>query len=671
MWRLKVAESEGNCLTRADDYVGRRYWEFDLEAGTPEERAHVEKLRQHFWRNRFRIKHSANLFMRMQLTKEKYWDNINYVDNIVLKGVHDINEGVVTNSLRRALDYYTTLQVPDGHWPCELPGPLFLGPQMVVTLYTTGDIHDVLSFEHQKEMKRYIYNHQNEDGGWGIHIEGHSTMFSSVLNYLALRLMGENLDQTAVARAQNWILDHGGALAIPAWGKYWLAEDLFHPQSSVLKLVWGCLRKMESIITRWPASVLRERALKLAMELIHYEDENSQYLCIGTVEKALSLLACWVEDPNSDAYKYHLRRIHDYLWVSEDGMTLQGSTSQCWDVALSIQAIISSEFAKEYGTTLAKAHDFLKKSQVQQNPSGDFTKMYRHASKGAWAFSTASHGWQVSDCTAEGLKAALLLSQISPIIVGEELDKMHLYDAVNIILSLQSANGGFPAWEPAKASSWLEMLNPIEFFEDTLIEREYVECTSSAIQALSFFLKLHPEFRKRDIEMCISKALRYIENNQNADGSWYGRWGVCFTYATWFAVEALVVGGRNYQNSLCIQRACGFFLSKQLPCGGWGESYLSCHNKVFTNLEGNRAHAVHTAWALLSLIKAGQVERDPKLVHQGVKVLINLQLANGDFPQQEFTGAFMRYCMLNYSSYRNIFPIWALGEYRRRILLCT
>ena len=32
---------------------------------------------------------------------------------------------------------------------------------------------------------------QNEDGGWGLHIEGPSTMFSTMLSYVTLRLLGE------------------------------------------------------------------------------------------------------------------------------------------------------------------------------------------------------------------------------------------------------------------------------------------------------------------------------------------------------------------------------------------------------------------------------------------------------------------------------------------------
>lgn len=35
----------------------------------------------------------------------------------------------------------------------------------------------------------------------------------------------------------------------------------------------------------WPGSWVREKALAYAMEHIHYEDENTRYICIGPVNK--------------------------------------------------------------------------------------------------------------------------------------------------------------------------------------------------------------------------------------------------------------------------------------------------------------------------------------------------------------------------------------------------
>lgn len=67
---------------------------------------------------------------------------------------------------------------------------------------------------------------QNEDGGWGIHIEGHSSVFGSVLSYVTLRLLGEDVENEAVVRGRKWILDHGGAVGIPSWGKFWLTVSV-------------------------------------------------------------------------------------------------------------------------------------------------------------------------------------------------------------------------------------------------------------------------------------------------------------------------------------------------------------------------------------------------------------------------------------------------------------
>ncbi|GLT28645.1 hypothetical protein SLA2020_035610 [Shorea laevis] len=144
-----------------------------------------------------------------------------------------------------------------------------------------------------------------------------------------------------------------------------------------------------------------------------------------------------------------------------------------------------------------------------------------------------------------------------------------------------------------------------------MTDYQYVECTSTAIQGLTSFIKVYLGHQRKEIEECIAKAIDFIESIQLPDGSWYGLWGVCFTYGTWFGIKGLVATGRTFQNCYSIRRACDFLLSKQLDNGGWGESYLSSQNKVYTNLEGNKAHIVHTAWAILALIEAGQAERDP------------------------------------------------------------
>ncbi|WOH12121.1 hypothetical protein DCAR_0831620 [Daucus carota subsp. sativus] len=746
MWKLKVAEGGSPWLRSLNNHSGQ-------------ELAEIEKVRQTFQENRFSQKHSSDLLMRIQFANENQ-DRV-ILPRVEVKDIEDISEDKVTATLRRALSFHSTLQANDGHWPGDHYGPLIFMPGLVITLSITGGLNAILSEEHKREICRYFYNHQNSDGGWGLHIEGPNTMVVTVLNYVSLRLLGEgaNDGQGAMEKARQWILDHGGATSVSSWGKIWLSilgvfewsgnnpvqpeiwmlpyilpthpgrlwchcrlinlpmsylygrrfvgpisstvlalreeifnvpyheidwnqarnlcakEDLFHPRPLIQDILWGTLDKVvEPLLMHWPGSKLREKSLRTVMEHIHYEDENTQYICIGPINKVLNMLCCWVEDPNSEAYKLHLPRLYDYLWVAEDGMKMKSIMGYSF-CGSRLQAFISTKLTQEYGPTLRKAHMFIKNSQVVDDCSGDLDLWYRHISKGGWTFSTGDQGWPVTDCTAEGIKVvtfklySFLLSKLSPELVGEPIDARRLYDAVNLLLSLQiirNSGGGYGTYELTRSYSWMEILNPSEIFGDHSIDYPYVECTSAVIQALSTFKKLHPGHRGDEIDICIQKAALFIEKLQAQDGSWYGSWGICFTYGTWFGIKGLVAAGRSFATCSAIRKACAFLLSKQVASGGWGESYLSSQNKVYTNLEGEKSHIVNTGWAMLALIDAGQAERDATPLHHAAKLLINSQMDNGDFPQQSWVSSLG--IVLSIAAYRNIFPIWALGEYKCRVL---
>jgi squalene cyclase len=107
-----------------------------------------------------------------------------------------------------------------------------------------------------------------------------------------------------------------------------------------------------------------------------------------------------------------------------------------------------------------------------------------------------------------------------------------------------------------------------------------------------------------------------------------------------------------------LQRACAFLYQHQNADSGWGESGESCREKRYLT---SASHAVNTAWALLTLITAGEA-RNPRCAH-AAQFLVETQLASGDWPRQSLSGVFNKTALINYENYRRYFPIWALARF--------
>ncbi|KAM9253585.1 lanosterol synthase isoform 1-T1 [Dugong dugon] len=437
-------------------------------------------------------------------------------------------------------------------------------------------------------------------------------------------------------------------------------EDMYTPHSWLLHVVFALLNLYE----RQHSTNLRQRAIQKLYEHIAADDRFTKSISIGPISKTINMLVRWrVDGAASPAFQEHVDRIPDYLWLGLDGMKMQGTNgSQVWDTSFAVQAFLEAgaHHRPEFESCLQQAHGFLRISQIVDNPP-DYRKYYRQMNKGGFPFSTRDCGWIVADCTAEGLKSVLLLQERCPFIT-EPVPCERLYDAVAVLLNMRNPDGGFSTYETKRGGRLLELLNPSEVFGDIMIDYTYVECTSAVMQALKHFHTRFPDHRAGEVRETLEQGLEYCRRKQRADGSWEGSWGVCFTYGTWFGLEAFACMGHGYQDgAACMEvtRACDFLLSRQMEDGGWGEDFESCEQRRYVQSAWSQIHC--TCWALMGLMAVRHP--DVQALERGVRCLLGKQLPNGDWPQENLSGVFNKSCAISYTSYRNVFPIWTLGRF--------
>ena len=561
--------------------------------------------------------------------------------------------------MRNGLEFFEKLQLPAGHWACEYGGPMFLLPGVVIAWYVTKT---PIPWYYAVEIKNYLFARANpEDGGWGLHIEGESSVFGTVLNYTVLRLVGVDADHPKMVKARATLHKLGGATHAPHWAKFWLSvlnvtnwdivnpvppelwllpdwvpiapwrwwvhmrmvflpmgylwskkwqaeetetirslrkelfvedwakinwashrntihpNDNYHPKSWLLNTanwflvnIWNPYCRTKSLV---------EKAEAWASELVTMEDENTDYADLAPVNGAMNLVLCYVRDgPDSYSVRRHRERAEEFLWVKNEGLLCNGTNGvQCWDTAFAIQSIMDAGLTQDprWRPMLMKSLEFLDDQQIRENaPYHD--KAYRHQRKGGWAFSNKDQGYAVSDCVSEALKSVIILQKTPgfPTLI----DDQRIFDAVDTLLTYQNPSGACSSYETPRGGQWMEVLNAAEVFGNIMVEYEYPECTTAVVTALSLFNKHWPDHRTKEIRTFIDRAVSWIKTAQKPHGGWYGSWGICFTYATMFALESLYSIGETYENSKYSKRGCEFLLSKQREDGGWSESYkVSIH----------------------------------------------------------------------------------------------
>lgn len=762
---MSVSEEivNGNIINKVDPKVkpywdcwhlethrGRQVWRFTLppqlreivkeeaDWSKPEALQFLNAMQRAFRFDKSKQAHSADLVIRTKrITNDS--KNIEKGDNnsFSLKEMAKI-------SYNKGFKFYNLLQNHEGNWPGDYGGPLFLLPGMVIVSHLT---HHSIPTPYAVLCKQYMFNMQNPDGGWGLHIEGKSTMLGTVLQYVALRLLGEPANTPELQKAKTWIHQHGGANFIPSWGKFYLAVlgvydwkgynsilpeiwtfpkwlpihpskywcharmvhmpmaycyanklkgeeteiirelrselyttsyenvnwkkarnqfcelDVYTPHSGLLKLATSFMNIYERIhLKGW-----RRKTKAFLVHQMEVENANTFSINLGPVNHVMNALCMYhAFGPESAEFKQSTERWFDYLWLAEDGMKMNGyNGSQFWDTNFAALALLENDMEKEFRDMAKKIYSWMDDQQIKTEiPNRE--KYDRCIRKGGWAFSTFEQGWPITDCSAEGMKTSIKFMH-SGILKPEEIKigKERLQDTVDLLLAYQNKDGGWASYEPTRAPKWIEKLNAAEVFGDIMLDYSYAECTSACLQGLTTFTKEFQDYRKDEIDRAVQRGNSFLKSIQRKDGSWMGSWAICFTYATWFGIEGLLASGEKdcmrSKTKNNVVRACEFLLSKQNQDGGWGEHFESCVQKEY--VYHPQSQVTNTAWALLGLMAAKHP--DKSAIDKGIQFLLSKQDSMGDFPQEQISGVFNFNCMITYTSYRNVFPLWALSRYAK------
>lgn len=318
--------------------------------------------------------------------------------------------------------------------------------------------------------------------------------------------------------------------------------------------------------------------------------------------------------------------------------------SPVWDTAWAGVALIDAGIDPSQEKILKTCRWLLKK-QITDH-LGDWAIKNPRAKPGGWSFEFLNKYYPDIDDSIEVL--TFLYHSGLPF---KELKKSFQL-GVDWLLSMQSANGGFAAFDK---DNNMEILNKIPFSDHgACLDPPTVDITGRMIEFLLGCCDYEPN------SMVVQRAADFIARRQERNGSFWGRWGVNYIYGTWCVLGGLCVLLRD-QDQAMIHRALRWLKSIQNADGGFGESCESYKFGEYVPL--GQSIPSQTAWALMGLVVAGET-KSPE-AKKAVEFLINSQMPGGGWAEKHFTGTgFPGHFYIRYHGYRHYFPLMALARYR-------
>ncbi|MGC2592225.1 MAG: squalene--hopene cyclase [Xanthobacteraceae bacterium] len=348
------------------------------------------------------------------------------------------------------------------------------------------------------------------------------------------------------------------------------------------------------------------------------------------------------------------KSIDKLLVVHDDEAYCQPCVSPIWDTGLTCHALLEAG-GERVAEKVKRGLDWLVPMQVL-DLRGDWIARRPALRPGGWAFQYANPHYPDVDDTAVVAMAMDRLQGMTPPQDSPQESLPADYRAAiararEWIVGMQSENG---AWGAFDADNEYYYLNNIPFADHgALLDPPTEDVTA---RCLSMLAQLGDTKSS-----AVMRAVDYLRRTQLADGSWYGRWGMNYVYGTWSVLCALNAAGLS-RDAPEMRKAVDWLAAIQNDDGGWGEDGAS-YKLDYKGYEKAPSTASQTAWALLGLMAAGEV--DHPAVARGIKYLADNQATDGFWNEERYTATgFPRVFYLRYHGYAKFFPLWALARYR-------
>ncbi len=613
----------------------------------------------------------------------------------------------------RAVQHLLSQQDKDGFWWAELESNATMAAEHLLLERFLGTTEP----EREQGIVRYLLSLQLDDGSWAIYWGGPGDVSITTEAYFALKLAGVDPECGEMSRARAFIRANGGVGATRIFTKLWLSlfgqfewsampamppEAILLPPNAPLNIykfsswarativailvVWAYRPVVpipdEAAIDelyldpehrhsirfsrdRWPITwrnaflvldqvlrvheglswkPLRSTALDECERWIldHQEADGTWGAIQPPSVYSLIALRCRGYDNNHPVMQKGLDGfLGDFALKRGDTFTVQPCISPVWDTALAITGLREAGVPAD-DESLLQAGQWMIAHEVSS--LGDWAVTMPGVEPGGFPFEFSNDLYPDMDDTAEVLIALRLLNLNSKEAPFER--------ARQWLRVMQSRNGGWGAFDRDNDADFLTQI-PFAGF-GAMLDPPTEDVTAHIVEAFAL------DSASPDDEM-MERALDYLWDTQESDGSWWGRWGVNYIYGLGAVAPALVAAGVDPADKR-LQQASRWLQQHQQPDGGWGES---CETYTNPDLRGQGpSTASQTAWALLALLAIAPPEH-PAIV-QGIDYLVRTQTDTGEWEEPEFTGTgFPGEFMLKYHLYRVYWPLWALGRYRR------